>query len=63
MAHLEVQPKSRSHWWLWLLIAIVIIVIALFFLKRYYDQNEAVTTADSSKTVIDSTAGKIGAQK
>jgi DMSO reductase anchor subunit len=62
MAHLEVKPKSRSRWWLWLLIALVVIVIALFFLKRYYGQNESVTTTDSSKTVIDSTAGKLGKQ-
>ena len=30
MAHLEVQPKSRSTWWLWLIIIIIIAAVGGF---------------------------------
>jgi hypothetical protein len=35
MAQLDVKPKSRGFWWLWLIIAIIVIAAAWYFLGGY----------------------------
>jgi len=35
MAHLEVKPRSRSTWWIWLIILIIIIVAAYYYFYVY----------------------------
>ena len=35
MAHLEVKPRSRSTWWVWLIILIVIIAAAYYYFYVY----------------------------
>lgn len=32
MAELDVQPKSKSPWWIWLIVAIVVLGILFFFI-------------------------------
>ena len=51
MAHLEVQPKKTSPWWLWLLLAVIALAILLFLVKGYNHTAGAVATADSSASV------------
>lgn len=57
MAHLEVEPKGRSNWWLWLIIIIIIIAIAAYFFKGYQD-GKMVSKTDSTKTTTDSLASR-----
>jgi hypothetical protein len=35
MAHLEVKPRSRSTWWIWLIILIIIIAAAYYYFYVY----------------------------
>jgi hypothetical protein len=59
MAHLEVRPRSRSNWWIWLIIVIVIIAAAYYFWSSYNGSGKiAGISTDSTKTVTttDSTA-------
>ena len=55
MAHLEVKPRKRSNWWIWLIIVIIIIAIAAYFFEGYRDGKLTVAKTDSTKTTIDST--------
>ena len=54
MAELNVQPKSKRPWWLWLLLALLALAL-LFFLLRGCNREEATTPVDPSATA-DSTA-------
>jgi flagellar basal body-associated protein FliL len=52
MAHLEVKPRSRSNWWIWLIIVIVIIAAAYYFWSSYSGKGKIVVNrTDSPKTV------------
>jgi hypothetical protein len=35
MAHLEVKPRSRSTWWIWLIVLIIIIAAAYYYFYVY----------------------------
>lgn len=36
MAHLEVKPRTRSNWWIWVIIIIIILLAAgYYFLNSY----------------------------
>ena len=35
MAHLEVKPRSRSAWWIWLIIIIIILAAAYYYFYVY----------------------------
>lgn len=35
MAHLEVKPRSRSTWWIWLIIFIIIVAAAYYYFYVY----------------------------
>jgi beta-lactam-binding protein with PASTA domain len=35
MAHLEVKPRSRSTWWIWLIIFIIIVAAAYYYFFVY----------------------------
>ena len=35
MAHLEVKPRSRSTWWIWLIIIIIILAAAYYYFYVY----------------------------
>lgn len=37
MAHLEVKPRSRSTWWIWLIIIIIILAAAFYYFYVYED--------------------------
>jgi hypothetical protein len=54
MAHLEVKPKSKASWWLWLLLAIIALALILFFVKRYYSGERA--NGSIPDTTVNSTA-------
>ncbi len=54
MAELNVQPKSKRPWWLWLLLALLALAL-LFFLLRGCNREEATTPTDTGATA-DSTA-------
>jgi hypothetical protein len=58
MAHLEVKPKSRSNWWIWLIIVILIIAAAIYFFQGYSDGKLTVTKTDTTKTTTDSAASR-----
>jgi outer membrane protein OmpA-like peptidoglycan-associated protein len=53
MAELDVQPKKKSPWWIWLILALVI--LALIFLIRGCNKDEVadteVVTEDSSAKI------------
>jgi len=54
MAHLEVKPKNKASWWLWLLLAIIALALILFLVKRNYsDERVNESTLD---TTVNSTA-------
>lgn len=49
MAELNVQPKSKSPWWIWLIAAIIILGILFFFLSDN-NENESVPPDSNSDT-------------
>ncbi len=49
MAELNVQPKSKSPWWIWLIVAIIVIGILFFFLNGN-NENESVPPDSNSDT-------------
>ena len=55
MAELDVQPKKKSPWWIWLIVALIIIVLA--FLVRGCSDNKsaAISSIDSTVAVEAST--------
>jgi hypothetical protein len=55
MAHLEVKPRSRSNWWLWLIIIIIVVVAAFFLWNKYGGGRILAAHSDTTKTVADST--------
>jgi uncharacterized protein YpmB len=56
MAHLEVKPRSRSNWWLWVMVVIIIIVLAAFYYFNNYSRGPiTVARTDTTKTVKDTT--------
>ena len=57
MAHLEVKPKSRTPWWVWLLLVVIALAI-LFFLFKGSGNNKEVVTTDSTTTTTETTDGK-----
>lgn len=59
MADLDVQPKKRSPWWLWLLLALVALAV-IFFLFRSCDRHED-TTAGTAATQTENTGSPTGA--
>ncbi|MBE9463604.1 hypothetical protein ACFP1I_11785 [Dyadobacter subterraneus] len=48
MAELDVQPKRKSPWWIWILLALVISILIYFF--RSCDNTESAAT-DSKDSV------------
>ncbi|HTK19533.1 MAG TPA: hypothetical protein VL442_08475 [Mucilaginibacter sp.] len=42
MAHLEVKPRSRSTWWIWLIILIIIVAAAYYYFYVYKGGNKPV---------------------
>lgn len=59
MAELNVQPKSKRPWWLWLLLALLALAL-LFFLLRGCNRDETTAPADTG-AAADSTAMNSGA--
>ena len=55
MAHLEVKPRSRSNWWVWVIVIIIIVVAAFFLWNRYGGGNLLAAHSDTTKIVTDST--------
>ncbi|PSR53856.1 OmpA family protein [Adhaeribacter arboris] len=54
MAELNVQPKSKRPWWLWLLLALLALAL-LFFLLRGCNRDQATAPTDTG-AAADSTA-------
>ncbi len=51
MAHLEVKPRSRSNWLIWLIVIIIAAVVAYFVWSGYKDgKSVLITKTDSTKT-------------
>ncbi|MBL1408980.1 OmpA family protein [Sphingobacterium faecale] len=50
MAHLEVQRKNRTGWWLWLLLAIVALIVVIMWIRGHNTE----TTRDTA--IVDSNA-------
>ncbi|MFD2555037.1 OmpA family protein [Sphingobacterium tabacisoli] len=50
MAHLEVQRKNRTGWWLWLLLAIVALIVVMMWIRGHNTE----TTGDTA--IVDSNA-------
>lgn len=42
MAHLEVKPKSRSLWWLWVIVLLLIAAAAVYYFEIYQPANTAM---------------------
>ena len=58
MAELNVQPKKRTPWWVWIILLIVALALLYIFLgggKSLIGSNEPVVT---DSTVVDSTVTK-----
>jgi len=53
MAHLEVKPKSRTPWWLWLLLGIIVLAILFFLFRRNDNDTNLVGSTDSTSTETD----------
>ncbi|MBS7565264.1 OmpA family protein [Mucilaginibacter sp. Bleaf8] len=51
MAELDVKPKSRTPWWLWLLLLLIVLGVLFYFLRMRNDSAKQVSTT----TVVDST--------
>jgi drug/metabolite transporter (DMT)-like permease len=49
MAELNVQPKSKSPWWIWLIVAAIVLGILFFFLNGNND-NESVSPDNNRDT-------------
>lgn len=56
MAELDVQPKSRTPWWLWLLLLLIALALLFFFLRGCNNKTGTATTTDSTATTTDSTS-------
>jgi len=63
MAHLEVKPRSRSNWWVWLIIIILVIAAAFFFWNQYGEGKIIASHTDTTKTVTDSTKVTVDSTK
>ncbi|MBD1422046.1 OmpA family protein [Sphingobacterium chuzhouense] len=54
MAHLEVQPKSGTPWWVWLLLAIIALAIIIFAVNQCNpDSTETGVTDTTANSTID----------
>lgn len=51
MAELDVQPKSKSPWWIWLVVALIILAV-LYFLLAGNNENESDPYEDSDTTGV-----------
>jgi outer membrane protein OmpA-like peptidoglycan-associated protein len=58
MAELNVQPKSKTPWWLWLILLIVALAILFFFLRGFGNRagEQSTVVSDSTITTTDSTS-------
>ena len=52
MAELNVQPKSKSPWWIWLIVAIIVLGILAYFLGGNNDNESMPPDNDSDTTGI-----------
>lgn len=48
MAELDVQPKSKSPWWIWLLL--ILVILGLIFFLRGCNNDETAATGDADST-------------
>ncbi|WP_345955386.1 OmpA family protein [Mucilaginibacter sp. PAMB04168] len=56
MAELNVQPKSKTPWWLWLILLIVALALLFFFLRGCGNRaGEQTSTTTDSTTTTDTT--------
>ena len=49
MAELNVQPKSKSPWWIWLIVAIIVLGILSYFLGGN-NENDSVPAGNDADT-------------
>jgi outer membrane protein OmpA-like peptidoglycan-associated protein len=59
MAELNVQPKSKTPWWLWLILLIVALAILFFFLRGGGNAAGEQSTTVTDSTTIDSTTTQV----
>ena len=52
MAELDVQPKSKSPWWIWLIVAIIVIGILSYFLSGNNENDTVPPNTDSDTTDV-----------
>lgn len=52
MAELNVQPKSKSPWWIWLIVAIIVIGILSYFLSGNNENDAVPPNTDSDTTGV-----------
>ena len=51
MAELNVEPKSKNPWWIWLIVAIIVLGILFFFIGgNNENRNDAVPPNTDSDT-------------
>lgn len=50
MAHLEVEPKRSSPWWIWLIVAIVALGIIALLARGCNNENTTLVANDSTTT-------------
>jgi outer membrane protein OmpA-like peptidoglycan-associated protein len=53
MAHLEVQPKKSTSWWIWLLLVLVIVAVLLFLYNGKNNDGKSSALNDSSSATSD----------
>lgn len=51
MAELNVEPKSKNPWWIWLIVAVIILAL-LFFLFGGNNENRDDTVPSSDTTGV-----------
>jgi outer membrane protein OmpA-like peptidoglycan-associated protein len=61
MAELNVQPKRKSNWWLWLLLAAIAIALIFFFSKGCNSENAEQASAANATTGDSSASGHVAA--
>jgi outer membrane protein OmpA-like peptidoglycan-associated protein len=60
MAELNVQPKKRTPWWLWLILLIVALALLFFFLRGCGNQTGERTSVTTDSTTVTDTTIELG---
>jgi ABC-type phosphate/phosphonate transport system permease subunit len=52
MAHLEVQRKRSSNWWIWILVLLIVLAVLYYFFRDRIDVNSLFPGGTSSAMLL-----------